>query len=69
MKKVLFLTFAVALLAGTSCKKEHTCTCVDSDDGYTEIIPLAKSSRKDAKKVCSQHDYKGTNYDTKCKVN
>jgi len=51
MKKIL-LVAAVAGLAMTSCKKDRTCTCVDTSDqpGFTsetQVTTYKKSKKKD----------------------
>jgi len=68
MKKLLFLTFTVALLSATSCKKNYTCTCIDSDDGRTETHTLPKSSKSDAELNCAKSNYIGYDYTTTCTV-
>jgi hypothetical protein len=50
MKK-LFLVVAIAATVGlTSCKKDHTCTCVVTGTTLPVVIP--NSSKKDAKATC-----------------
>ena len=70
MKTVtMILALTVIAISLGSCKKTRTCTCVDSDDGYTETIPIVKSTKKDAKTYCESFNYTGTSYSTTCTVN
>jgi hypothetical protein len=53
MKKVLFLV-AIAAFTMTSCKKDYTCQCVDTDrtnpDDFS--VKYSKVKKKDAQKSC-----------------
>ena len=55
MKKVtLFAVAAMAVLSLASCKKNHTCTCVDNSGGSTTTtVTTAKSSKKGGAAWCT----------------
>jgi hypothetical protein len=54
MKKLSILLTGLALVAFTfsSCKKEYTCVCTDSDDGDTDSYTYPKAKKSDAKAWC-----------------
>ena len=62
MKKVLLAVAVVAFFA--SCKKDYTCTCVDTS-GIDPLLPtvttpydgLSKSEADDAKALCTNYSY------------
>ncbi len=69
MKKVLFLT-AVLALAMTSCKKDYTCECVDSDrtNPYDFSYTYKKVKKKDAEASCkAQNDIYSPDWTCKLK--
>lgn len=68
MKKGLLLLVGVAMFATTSCRKNWTCTCVDSDDGYTETFPILLQKKKDAENICDSYEYVGATYVTTCNL-
>ena len=68
MKKVVFSVMAIALVSLGSCRKDRTCTCVDSDDGYTEVYTIPNSSASEAKVLCDANDYQGSTYNTECSI-
>ncbi|MCH2229703.1 MAG: hypothetical protein MK105_05105 [Crocinitomicaceae bacterium] len=68
MKKGFLLIAGVALFAATSCRKNWTCTCVDSDDGYTQSIPILLQKKKDAENICNSYEYVGSTYTTTCNL-
>jgi hypothetical protein len=68
MKKGLLLLAGVAMFATTSCRKNWTCTCVDSDDGYTESFAILLQKKKDAEATCSSYNYNGSTYTTTCNL-
>ena len=53
MKRFTILAIAaVAILAGTSCKHPHTCTCTDGTySDYTTVV----MTKKKAKEYCAAH--------------
>ena len=59
MKKLLIslVVVAFASFALTSCKKDYTCECEYEMLGVkqTHSFPIEKSSKKDAKDVCSEY--------------
>ena len=71
MKKTIFISGLVALLAMTSCSKDRTCECKYSstdpaETAYTEKYTMVDVSKKTAKATCSTitQDYtsNGTSY-------
>ncbi|RYD78846.1 MAG: hypothetical protein EOP53_10530 [Sphingobacteriales bacterium] len=57
MKKVLFVAY-MAIFVGLSfgsCKKDHTCTCTDSDN-EKQVVTYPDSKKKDAQKACDALD-------------
>lgn len=68
MKKGLLLLVGVAMFATTSCRKNWTCTCVDSDDGYTESIPILLQKKNAAEDICDSYEYVGSTYTTTCNL-
>lgn len=67
MKKVITLA-TIALIGLSSCKKDRTCVCVDSDDGYTEAITLKNLKKKDAKTICESNNQIYNSYQTICEL-
>lgn len=68
MKKGMILVAGVAIFAFSSCRKNYTCTCVDSDDGYTETYTLLKQKKADAETICDSYEYTGSTYVTTCSI-
>ena len=50
MKKIFLLSFALITICLASCKKDHTCNCVDAEGKITEVTVIngTKSSAEDA---------------------
>lgn len=65
MKKVLLALSFVTLVAfsTTSCKKEYTCTCTDSN-GQTTSTKLPKAKKSDAETACNVYEVSGSS----CKI-
>jgi hypothetical protein len=65
MKKIIpFLGLLLFIISSTSCKKDHTCTCIESGSNPdADAFLYPNSSKNDAKVACnleltqSQGDY------------
>lgn len=64
MKKVIIPILVCSLFAFSSCKKDRTCTCIESGTNPdAEAFVFPNSTKKDAKDACklilttSQGDY------------
>ena len=68
MKKGILLIAGIAMFATTSCRRNWTCTCVDSEDGYTAAYPIVLQKKKDAENICASHEYAGSTYSTSCEL-
>ncbi|MCB0410600.1 MAG: hypothetical protein KDD29_10305 [Flavobacteriales bacterium] len=82
MKKITFLTIALAGLAFASCKKDRTCTCTQTQTpvGGTATTSTYEVTVKKAKKgdamdgQCQSSTWQttapvaGTTYDTNCEL-
>jgi hypothetical protein len=76
MRKISIIV-ALALLIGTSCSKDRTCTCTDSNSltsiTTTNSITLVESTKGQAKANCVSTEYTDatTNitYKSECKLN
>jgi hypothetical protein len=67
MKKAILMVAVIAAASFTSCKKDRTCTCVDSTGG-TSIVTYTKSSKRDARSQCLSKSYvvNNTTYTETC---
>jgi hypothetical protein len=71
MKKIIFASCALGLLAFASCKKDRTCECTSTDTApgstsSTVTATLIDASKGDAKRICastsSTYTVSGTTY-------
>jgi hypothetical protein len=68
MKKSILMVAVIAAASFTSCKKDRTCTCVDSVGGGTSIVTFTKASKRDARSQCLSYTRtaNGATYTTTC---
>jgi hypothetical protein len=67
MKKAILMVAVIAAASFTSCKKDRTCTCVDSNGG-SSVVTYTKSAKRDARSQCLSKSYtiNGATYTTTC---
>lgn len=67
MKKAILMVAVIAAASFTSCKKDRTCTCVDSN-GNSKVVTYTKASKRDARSQCLSYTYTvgGATYTTTC---
>ena len=68
MKKGMILVAGIAIFAFSSCRKDYTCTCIDSDDGYTVNYTFTNTKKDLAEASCSAYNYNGPSYNTVCTI-
>ncbi len=53
MKKVFLFAAVISAFSFASCKKDHTCTCIDSTAGSTaDVTTYPKSTKAAARANC-----------------
>lgn len=77
MKKTFF-AFALVMLALTSCKKDYSCTCTDTEvydgqtDSYTYNYKVEGATKKEAQAACIEATITqidgNDSYKTKCEL-
>jgi hypothetical protein len=60
MKKAILMVAVIAAASFTSCKKDHTCTCVDSN-GNSSVKTYTKASKRDARSQCLSYTVTNAN--------
>ena len=73
MKKVLYSSALVVLVAFSACKKDYTCECTVSDGqgGESKSSVTIHSTKKDAENACSGKTSAtsgGTTMTSSCKI-
>jgi hypothetical protein len=59
MKKITLFAVALIAVSFASCKKTHTCKCVDST-GYSSTYTLPRETSSVAKADCDTYSYGGS---------
>lgn len=62
MKKVVLFVAVISAFSFASCKKDRTCTCVDTstEPGYvstTSVKTYTKAKKGDARAACTSYSY------------
>ena len=52
MKKIVLFIAVVSAFSFASCKKDRTCTCVDSPGGNTTVRTYTKVEKSSARAAC-----------------
>ena len=66
MKKLLFITLAMFAVGFTSCKKDHTCECVDDETGEVLVTRTINNTKKLEKTECETSNLAG--FGITCKI-
>ena len=59
MKRLAFVAGAIFMLSLASCKKDYTCTCVTSVDGFDDVtttVEYTDVKKSDAEESCDTLD-------------
>jgi hypothetical protein len=69
MNKLVLSAFALGVLGFTSCKKEYTCTCTSTGQGYSGTASITYvAKKKDAEKTCNGYEETADGVTTTCEL-